>query len=182
MKTYLSLIVAATLALTACGKEAAPAAESKPADTATATATASASASNVATASASGECAIVIESDDKMTFNTKEINVKSSCKDFSVTLKHVGIQPKAGMGHNVVISKAADKDGVVNDGIAASADKDYIKPDDARVIAATKLIGGGESDTVVFPVSKLAKGEQYAFFCTFPGHAALMSGTVKLVD
>ncbi len=191
MKTYLALIAATALALTACGggdkaAESAPAAQ--PAAESTATATATAGASTAATtassntATAGGECAIIINSDDKMTFDTKEIAIKSSCKDFTVTLKHTGTMPKAGMGHNVVITKAADKDGVISDGTTAGADKDYLKPDDARVVATTKLIGGGETDTVSFPVSKLAKGENYVFFCSFPGHSALMQGTVKLVD
>ena len=193
MKTYLALIAATALALTACNNEkpAAPVAETAAvaaSNVATATATAASAvteaASNVATAvaSASDECAVTINSDDKMTFDTKELNVKSTCTNFTLTLKHTGTQPKAGMGHNVVITKAADKDAVLADGAAAGADKDYIKPDDARVVAATKLIGGGESDTITFPVNKLAKGESYVFFCSFPGHVAMMSGKVNLVD
>lgn len=192
MKTYLALIAATALVLSACGGEkpaepVKPAAEAS-ANTATATATASASdaapaaAASGNTATAGGECAVTVNSDDKMTFDTKEINVKSSCKDFTITLKHTGTMPKAGMGHNMVITKASDKDGVMADGSAAGAEKDYLKPDDARVIATTKLIGGGESDTITFPVSKLAKGESYAFFCSFPGHASLMTGKVNLVD
>lgn len=131
---------------------------------------------------AAADCSVTINGDDKMAFDTKEINIKSTCTDFTLTLKHTGTQAKAGMGHNVVITKAADKDAVLADGSAAGADKDYVKPDDARVIAATKLIGGGESDTITFPVSKLTKGENYVFFCSFPGHIAMMNGKVNLVD
>nr|5SYD_A Chain A, Azurin, chimeric construct [synthetic construct]5SYD_B Chain B, Azurin, chimeric construct [synthetic construct] len=84
------------------------------------------------------------------------------------------------MGHNWVLSTAADMQGVVTDGMASGLDKDYLKPDDSRVIAHTKLIGSGEKDSVTFDVSKLKEGEQYMFFCTFPGHSALMKGTLTL--
>ncbi|MFX5012842.1 azurin, partial [Acinetobacter baumannii] len=82
--------------------------------------------------------------------------------------------------HNWVLSTAADMQGVVTDGMASGLDKDYLKPDDSRVIAHTKLIGSGEKDSVTFDVSKLKEGEQYMFFCTFPGHSALMKGTLTL--
>ena len=54
---------------------------------------------------------------------------------------------------------------------------DYSPKGDARVIAATKLVGGGESADVTFKASALKAGEAYKFFCTFPGHSAMMNGT-----
>ena len=66
------------------------------------------------------------------------------------------------------------------DGMAAGLDKNYVKDGDTRVIAHTKIIGSGEKDSVTFDVSKLKEGEQYMFFCTFPGHSALMKGTLTL--
>ena len=54
--------------------------------------------------------------------------------------------------------------------------KDYLPVDDQRIIAHTKVIGGGESASVKFPVSKLTKGGDYTFFCSFPGHYGLMRG------
>ncbi|SHH85796.1 azurin [Pollutimonas bauzanensis] len=125
-------------------------------------------------------CEATIEGNDAMQFNTKEITVDKSCPKFTVHLKHVGKLPKAAMGHNWVLSKTADKQGVATDGMTAGLDKDYVKPEDARVIAHTKVIGGGESDSVTFDTSKLAAGEAYSFFCSFPGHWAIMTGTVKL--
>jgi azurin len=64
----------------------------------------------------------------------------------------------------------------------AGLDNNYIKPGDDRVIAHTKVVGGGESDSVTFDVAKLKAGQDYMFFCSYPGHAALMKGTLKLVD
>jgi len=126
------------------------------------------------------ECAITVEGNDAMQFNTKAIEIPATCKDFSVTLKHVGKLPKASMGHNWVLSKTADEAAITGEAIKAGAAKDYLDTSDARIIAHTKLIGGGESDSVTFPVSKLAAGEAYSFFCSFPGHAALMKGTVTV--
>ena len=126
------------------------------------------------------ECKVTVESNDMMQFNTKAIEVPASCKDFTVTLSHTGKLPKAAMGHNWVLSAAADEAGINADAIKAGAAADYLKADDARVIAHTKLIGGSESDSVTFAVSKLKAGESYAFFCSFPGHAALMKGTLSV--
>jgi azurin len=51
---------------------------------------------------------------------------------------------------------------------------------DARVIAHTKVIGGGETDSVTFSTAALKAGEAYSYFCSFPGHSALMKGTLTL--
>ena len=48
------------------------------------------------------------------------------------------------------------------------------------MLAATKMIGGGETTTVSFATSALAAGEDYAFFCSFPGHSAVMKGNFIL--
>ena len=85
------------------------------------------------------ECAVQVDSTDAMQYNTKSIDVPKSCKTFTVQLKHVGKLPKASMGHNWVLAKTADMDGVVKDGIAAGLATNYVKAGDARVIAATKL-------------------------------------------
>lgn len=126
------------------------------------------------------DCEATIEGNDAMQFNMKEMTVDKSCTKFTVHLKHTGKLPKAAMGHNWVLTKTADKQGVATDGMTAGLTKDYVKADDARVIAHTKIVGGGESDSVTFDTSKLAAGENYTFFCSFPGHWAIMTGTLKL--
>jgi azurin len=126
------------------------------------------------------ECATIIEANDAMQFNKNTITVPKTCKTFKVTLKHVGKLPVTAMGHNWVLSHASNQTGVITDGMNAGAANSYEKPGDARIIAHTKLIGGGESDTTTINVAKLKAGEQYAYFCTFPGHAALMKGTLSL--
>jgi len=84
------------------------------------------------------------------------------------------------MGHNWVLTSAANMQPVATDGMAAGIDKDYLKPGDDRIIAHTKIIGAGEKDSVTFDVSKLAAGTDYAFFCSFPGHISMMKGTVTV--
>lgn len=128
------------------------------------------------------ECSIDVESTDQMTFKTTSIEVSKSCKEFTVNLTHSGNLAKNVMGHNWVLTKTSDMVGVATDGMSAGLDADYLKADDARVIAHTKLIGAGETDSVTFDVSKLNAGEDYSFFCSFPGHYSLMKGSLKLVD
>lgn len=126
------------------------------------------------------DCAVTIAGTDAMQFDKKEIVINKACKKFTVTLKHTGILAKATMGHNWVLSKTDDMQAVAAEGMAAGLDNNYLKLADPRVIAASKLIGGGESTTVDVPVSKLVKGTSYSFFCSFPGHYALMKGSLIL--
>jgi azurin len=126
------------------------------------------------------ECSTTVEANDAMQYSQKTITVPKTCKTFTVTLKHTGKLPKTAMGHNWVLAHSTDEAGVVSDGMKAGAASNYEKPADTRIIAHTKLIGGGESDAATFNVAKLKAGETYAYFCTFPGHAALMKGTLSL--
>lgn len=126
------------------------------------------------------ECKVTVDSTDQMSFNTKEIAIDKSCKQFTVELTHSGKLPKNVMGHNLVVSKEADMQAIATDGIGAGLDNNYLKAGDTRVIAHTKVIGAGEKDSLTIDVSKLAAGEKYGFFCSFPGHISMMKGTVVL--
>ena len=44
----------------------------------------------------------------------------------------------------------------------------------------TDVIGGGEETAVTFDVKALAAGEDYTFFCSFPGHIGVMKGTLTV--
>ncbi|AIG04501.1 azurin [Pseudomonas fluorescens] len=126
------------------------------------------------------ECKVTVDSTDQMSFDTKAIEIDKSCKTFTVELKHSGKLPKNVMGHNWVLTTAADMQPVATDGMAAGIDNNYLKKDDTRIIAHTKIIGAGETDSVTFDVSKLTAGTDYMFFCSFPGHISMMKGTVTL--
>jgi len=96
-----------------------------------------------------------------------------------VTLKHSGTLAAPVMGHNWVLAKTADMQGVINDGLTAGLANDHVKKGDTRVIAHTKIVGGGQTASVKFSTSLLKKGEAYSFFCTFPGHWSMMKGAFK---
>ncbi len=125
------------------------------------------------------ECKLEISGNDAMQFDKKELAVGADCTEVEVTLKHAGKLPANAMGHNFVVAKTADMSAIVGDGMSAGLAANYVKAGDARVIAHSKVVGGGESTTVKFPTSKLKKGEAYSFFCTFPGHSSMMKGTLK---
>jgi azurin len=126
------------------------------------------------------DCATEIEGNDLRVFNKESIAVPAACKEFTVTLKHVGKMSKADMGHNWVLTKAADMKAVLREGQAAGLARDYLNAADAKIIAHTRLIGGGESDAVTWAVSKLTAGESYVYFCSYPGHGVIMSGTLTV--
>lgn len=130
-------------------------------------------------AQAAGNCTVALKGDDAMKFDLKEATVSASCPTITVELTHTGKMPAAAMGHNVVISATKDMAGIERDGIKAGVANNYVAKGDARVIAHTTLVGGGQKTKVTFPGKKLTAGGDYTFFCSFPGHSMLMKG--KLV-
>ena len=137
-------------------------------------------AGGMATPAMAADCAATVEGNDQMQFNVKNIEVPKSCKSYTVTLKHVGKMPKSSMGHNILLTTAADATGTAADGMKAGAAADYVKAGDTRVLAHSKVIGGGESTTMVIDVTKLKAGTDYTYFCSFPGHSFIMKGALKL--
>jgi azurin len=125
-------------------------------------------------------CKLEITGNDLMQYDKKELKVAQDCVSVEVTLKHIGKLPAASMGHNWTLVKTADVAAVANDGLSAGLAADYIKAGDARIIAHTKVVGGGQSASVTFPLSKLKAGESYSYICTFPGHSALMKGAFTI--
>ena len=123
-------------------------------------------------------CATTIESNDAMQYNVDSITVPASCSSFTINLKHVGKLPVAAMGHNVVVASAADMPAIARDGMSVTPE--HIKAGDTRVIAHSKMIGGGESTSVSFDVSKIKSGGPFKFFCSFPGHLVLMQGNIAV--
>lgn len=193
------LAVGCAVALSACGNNNTPADTAEPtpppaatvapaATPAPAPAVTTAAPAATPTTAAAGDkpaavvtdCATEIDANDAMQFNVSSITVPSTCSDFKITLKHTGTMPVTAMGHDVVIAKEADMAGIDADGMKAGASADYVKADDSRVIAHTKLIGGGETTSVSFPVSKIKDGGPFVFFCSFPGHSSMMHGAISV--
>lgn len=121
-------------------------------------------------------CKISIESNDEMKFNAHELAVPAECTDVEVTLHHAGKLPAKVMGHDWVLAKDSDMSGIINAGLAAGPAKGYLPQNDKRIIAATSVVGGGESATVKFSTTALLQGARYVFFCTTPGHSTVMRG------
>ena len=124
-------------------------------------------------------CKVDIAGGDNMQFDKKEIAIAADCTEVEVTLKHSGTLPAQAMGHNWVLAKTADMAGIATDGIGAGLANDHIKKGDTRVLAHTKIVGGGQTTSVKFSTSLLKKGEAYSFFCSFPGHWSIMKGPFK---
>ena len=119
------------------------------------------------------EIAIIINSDDfSMKFDKKEI-IAFIGQKITLTLNHTGKLDKLVMGHNFVLLKKGVNTNEF--GIKASSEKEneYIPDGGNQVIAHTKLIGGGETDTITFDAPE--KGT-YEFICSFPGHYMSMKG------
>jgi azurin len=115
---------------------------------------------------------ITLNSNDKMQYDLSEIDVYEG-QTVVLTLNHTGTMPIASMGHNFVLLKQGT-DLVKFEEEAAKAQKDgYIPTDAGDIIAHTKLIGGGESDTVTFTAPAIGT---YDYMCSFPGHYSVMKG------
>jgi azurin len=110
---------------------------------------------------------------DQMRYSAGKITVKAG-QPITIELKNVGTMPKEAMGHNLLVLKpGTDPMAFAMKAIAAKA-TDYVPADAGdQVLAHTKLLGPGESDTI--KIATLAAGT-YPFVCTFPGHAAIMNG------
>ena len=130
-------------------------------------------------AHAADPCKLEISGNDLMQFDKPQLSAPATCKEITVTLQHTGKLPREAMGHNWVLVNAADLAAVATAGMGAGLASDYVAPDDKRVLAHTKTIGGGETTSVTFRTSILKKGGAYQYLCTFPGHNALMHGAFK---
>ena len=133
----------------------------------------------LASLSVHAACSVNLTGNDAMQLSSKQIVVPKTCSDFTIHYKNIGKLPKASMGHNVVVSKVSDMKGVLSDGIKAGLAQDYVKAGDSRVLAKTRLLGGGESASLTFKVAKL-QGGPYGFVCTFPGHTGSMRGSIVI--
>lgn len=124
-------------------------------------------------------CAISLDSTDQMSFSQKQINVAADCSQVRLTLRHTGKLAATAMGHNWVLTRTADYQPVAMAGMRMRLADSYLPKGDPRVLAHTSVIGGGQTTSVTFSTAKLTKGGDYTFFCSFPGHFAMMKG--KLV-
>lgn len=113
-----------------------------------------------------------IDGNDAMQFSTNELRAKVG--EITLTLHNVGKMDKAAMGHNVVVLKVGTDINAFGAKAAEAKATDYIPASEAgSIVAHTKLLGGGESDTITFSITEPGT---YDYICSFPGHLALMKG------
>lgn len=127
-------------------------------------------------------CRVNVEGDDQMQFREHRLALAASCTEVEVTLTHIGTLAARVMGHNWVLARTADVGAIANAGLQAGFDHNYQAPGDRRIIAATRVVGGGESVTVKFSTASLQPGGDYTFFCSSPGHWSMMKGKFVFGD
>lgn len=115
-------------------------------------------------------------------FDMTELRVSRHCEQFTVHLVHTGKKPWQAAGHNWVLTRSKDTEAVIREGLQSGPERAWLSRGDARILAATQMLSGGEHASVTFPVLRLVKGEDYIYFCSFPTHAQPMRGRLIVVD
>ena len=128
------------------------------------------------------DCQLTILANDMIQYNARTLHVDASCPQVELTLRHVGKQDAHVLGHNWVLARTADVAALASAGSSAGFGSGYLPAGDPRIIAATKIVGGGESTTINISMSKLAVGGDYTFFCSYPGHGPMMRGHFQVTD
>ncbi|OYW74012.1 MAG: hypothetical protein B7Z37_19445 [Verrucomicrobia bacterium 12-59-8] len=117
------------------------------------------------------EITIKPDTSNPLAYDTKTISAKAGQK---IKLTFTNTHPTLPQPHNIVIGKLGTKDKMM--AIAMSGmtlmDKGYI-PDSPDILAHTKLLQPGSTETIEFT---LPTAGEYPYFCTFPGHVAIMNG------
>jgi azurin len=145
---------------------------------ATATPTAPAAAATTAAPAADLPVLEVIIKPDAanpLAYDTKTISAKVGQK---VKVTFNNNHPTLPQPHNFVLGKLGTKDKMMSIAMSAMTlvDKGYI-PDSPDILAHTKLLQPGQTETIEFTLP--AAGE-YPYFCTFPGHVAIMNGVLTV--
>ena len=115
-----------------------------------------------------GVTVLEMTGNDRMKFNLEAFSVPAGSL-VKLKFRNIGKMPKAAMGHNVVFLKEGVDPGAFATAAAAARDSDYIPVEQAgQILAYTRLLGPGESDTIEFTAP--AVSGDYEFLCSFPAH------------
>ena len=119
-----------------------------------------------------------IKGTDDMKFDKTSFTVKSG-EEITLNFTNAGVLPLETMGHNVVVlEKGADVQTFAT-ASAKAKETNYISDlYITDIIAQTKLLGPGESETIKFT---LKEPGEYTFICTFPGHWIQMKGIITAI-
>jgi len=177
------LVLAAIVSFACGGGDASPTTRptaTSPAATATSTAmedpTATSPAPTATTAASSGGASVTLKigsaSSDDLKFANESLTASAGAEVVLTFSNNAATQQ-----HNWVLVQNGTKDAVATAGVSAGPASSWVSPDDANVIAHTKLTAAGESDQITFTTP--AAGT-YQFVCTFPGHNLTMFGTFEV--
>jgi azurin len=111
---------------------------------------------------------VQITGNDEMKFDVTNFDVEPGQK-VTVNLTNVGTLPRDGMAHNwALLEKGTDAARLVAPG-ADHLGSDFIPAAQAtHVLAKTKMLGPGESDSITF-TAPMDLG-RYEYICSFPDH------------
>lgn len=113
---------------------------------------------------------------EQLRYDVKEMTVKAGQK------MHIEFNNPDALPHNLVITKPGTATEVANAAIAMGADgfaAQFI-PESSDIIAHTDMIDGQTSADLEFEVP--SETGDYEFVCTFPGHALIMRGILKITN
>ena len=137
-------------------------------------------AAGAASVARADDCQLTILANDRIQYDARTLHVDAGCSQVEITLRHVGKQDAHVLGHGWVLAQTADVAALASAGMAAGFDSGYLPAGDKRVIAATKIVGGGQATTITIGMSRLVVGGDYTFFCSYPGHSAMMRGRFQV--
>ncbi len=118
---------------------------------------------------------LTVEADgENLAFKPTALTAKAGAAT-TVTFKNISTAQQ----HNwVLVQGGEDVAAQVDEAGVAAGAPDYLAADKANVVAATKMLAAGGSETLNFTAP--AAGT-YTFMCTYPGHfAAGMKGTLTV--
>lgn len=105
---------------------------------------------------------------DSMKYNITRLDVMPG-DPVTLTMKNIGTLPISAMGHDFVLLKqTADANAFDQAALTHKADGYFPTNLADEVIAHTKLLGPGQSETIHFTAPE--KPGEYTYLCTFPGH------------
>lgn len=117
--------------------------------------------------------ALSLEANDQMQFNKTELKATAG-KVITLTLTNTGKMDKETMGHDFVLLKQGTDIPAFGHEAMNAKDTGFIPASEiSKIIAHTKVLGSGESDTITFTINE--KGS-YDYICSFPGHYMIMKG------